>query len=553
MRLLVLLLVTALGLHAQAPRPSEVQERRLANGARLLVVERRGLAAFQATLVFQGGWAEESSASAGATALLARTLFGTTWPEDLEPTRTPSHLDPLLKQEEGLLESLRLERLRLRRDPTSESQLPPLEASLESLQSRMKAHFAQSSLQDLYLARGGRQRAEATADALIVQTELPQDSFEFWCRTEAQRLRSMQLSRFSEARAALITDIHSKGTQGLALLRGAALPGHPYGRDLMDHLPSLEALRWSDLRTYAHRTLRPDRLTIILIGGFTPESALPLVELHLGSLPVPPDAEDAVLPEIPADLGDRRVQTATGTLPCLLTGWRIPSRHHPDHLALRMAAQLLAGGQSSRLQARLMRQKALVHQVNLSLDVPGGRFPGLLVAELKPADGHSLAEVEAALHSEILRLQQDPISPEEWSRAVAQLEADQLRTMDEPSALARSLGMAWAEGGDWRLADLNIQRLRTLTAEAVQAAVRLWLIPSHRTTVLLDPTPGAKQDPLEQELNRVLKALAEARILDLAQREHLVSEGLRQLRMLSPEERLRTLKLLEAQLPSEKR
>jgi len=553
MRLLVSLLTTALALYGQDPRLTEVQERRLANGARLLLVERRGLSAFHGTLVFQGGRAEEPATAAGAIDLLARTLFGTTWPEDLAPAKNRSDLDVLLKQEEGLLESIRLERLRLRRDPAAPTQVPSLEASLESIQSRMKMHFSSSPLADLYTARGGRQLAEATADTLMAQTELPLESFEFWCSTEALRLRTLQLSRFSQARASLISDLRSQGALGLALLCGAALPGHPYGRDLLDDLPSLEALRWSDLRAYAHRSLSPDRLMIILVGSFSMERVLPLVERHLGSLPVPPDEEAAILPVITADLGDRRVQAALGTAPRLLTGWRIPSRSHPDHLALRMAVQVLAGGQTSRFQSRLVRQKTMVRRAELSLDVPGGRFPGLLVADLWPSTGHSLAEVEGALQSEILRLQQDPIPQDEWLRALAQLEADHLWLEDEPTTLARSLGMAWAQGGDWRLAELDIQRLRALAPEAVQAAARVWLQPSHRTSVLLEPTPGASQDPVEVELARVLKGLAAAHIADPAQREHLVSEGIRQLRMLSPEERLHTLKLLEAQLAPEKR
>ena len=85
------------------------------------------------------------------------------------------------------------------------------------------------------------------------------------------------------------------------------------------------------------------------------------------------------------------------------------------------------------------------------------------------------------------------------------------------------------------------------------AAARTWLKPSHRTTVLLEPTLAASLDPVEAELARVLKTLAATRIEDLAQREQLVFEGLRQLRMLGAEERLRTLKLLTAQLPPEKR
>ena len=553
MRLLIPILVATLGLNAQGPRPSEVQERRLANGARLLLVERRGLSAFHATLVFRGGRAEEPSAAAGATDLLARTLFSATWPEDLEPSKAQAGLDALLKQEEGLLESLRLERLRLRRDPSAASPLSTLQASLESTQTRLRAHFSASPLADLYTARGGRQSAEATADALMAHVELPQEAFEFWCRTEAQRLRTLQLSRFSEARATLAAELRGQGGQGLALLCGAALPGHPYGRDLADHLPSLEALRWSELRSFAHRSLRPDRLTIIVIGGLSLESALPLVERHLGSLPLPPDREEAVLTEIPADLGDRRVQAALGSEPRLLTGWRIPSRRHPDHLALRMAAQLLGGGQASRFSTRLIRQKGLVRQAEVTLDLPGGEFPGLLVADLRPIDGHNLAELESALHGEILRLQQDPIPQEEWLRALAQLEAEHLRVMDEPAALARALGAAWAESGDWRVLEQDLQRLRSLAPEAVHTAARAWLKPSHRTTVLLEPAPGAAQDPLEADMARVLTALAATRIEDLAQREYLIAEGLRQLRMLGTEERRRTLKLLEAQLAPEKR
>jgi len=549
---LVPVLTFTLGLAAQAPRPTDVQERRLANGARLLLVERRGMEAFHATLVFRGGRADEPTALAGATDLLARTLYGATWPVDLEGPKARPELDALLKQEEGLLESIRLERLRRGLDAAA-SQLPALEANLEAVQARLKAHDAPTPLSDLYVARGGRQQAGATADALIAETELPLEAFAFWCRTEAQRLQTLQLSRFSRERTGLATELRAQGPQGLPLLLGAALPGHPYGRDLVDHLPALEALRWSELRSHARHTLNPEHLSIILVGGLSMEVALPLVERHLGSLPIPPGGEDPMLPQIPADLGDRRVQAPLGSAPRLLTGWRLPPRHHPDHLALRMAAQLLGGTESSRLPGRLIHQKALAREAHLELDRPGGRLPGLLVVDLKPADGHNLAELEGALHGEILRLQQEPIPSDEWQRALAQLEAAQLREQDDPAAQARALGRAWVEGGDWRLAETDMVHLRTLGPETVQAAARAWLKPSHRTTVTLETAPDATRDPLETELARVLGALAALRIEDLAQRERLVTEGLRQLRMLSQDERRRTLKLLEAQLAPVKR
>lgn len=553
MRLPALLLAACLTLSAQTPRPAEVQERRLSNGVRLLLVERRSLTAFHATLVFRGGRAEEPPALAGATDLLARVLYGSTWSEDVDSARAAETLESLLVEEEGLLEALRLERLHRQRDAAAGSQLPALEAALQDLQDRIKLRLSTAPLDDLYAARGGRQQAQAGPDALLVETELPQAAFEFWCRTEVQRLAALRLSRFAEARVALAAELRTQGPRALALLRGAALPGHPYGRDLADHLPTLEALRRSDLRAYARQVCSPSRLTVIVVGGLGMEAVLPLAERTFGALPQAHDAEAALLPEIAADLGDRRVSAALGSAPRLLVGWRTPPRSHPDHLALAVATQLLGGGRSSRLPARLVDRLGLALRAELQLDVPGGRLPGLLVADLTPTEGHSLAELEGALHTEILRLQQEPIPADEWQRAITQLEVEHLVAQDEPATLARALGLAWVETGDWRRPDLEIQRLRKVGPEAVQTAARVWLVPSHRTTAQLQPNLDERQDPVELETARVLKALAAARIEDLAQREHMVAEGLRQLRMLSAEERLRTLKLLEAQLTPGKR
>lgn len=552
MRALVTALLATLGLLAQVPKDTEVQERRLANGVRLLLVERRGLTAFHATLAFRGGRVEEPAALAGATDLLARALYGATWPEDLAMGPGAEDLEGLLTQEEGLLESLRLERQRQRHAPTRDEQATALAARLASVQAALRDRFSASPMADRYLAKGGRQSAEATADGLLVQTDLPLEHFPLWCQCEAQRLQVLRLSRFAQSRAAWVASLRTRGTRGEDLLRGTALSGHPYGRNLVEHLPILEALRRSDLRLQARRTLRPDRLTIVLVGPLSLEQVLPLLDRTLGALPAPADAEAALLPEVPADLGDRRVQASLGSGTRLLTGWRIPPRTHPDHLALRLAAQLLGGGAHGRLQARLLDDPALASQVEVSLDDPGGWFPGLLVVSAQPAPGRTPAELEGALHGEVLRLQQEPIPQEGWQRALALLEAQYLATVDVPADYARALGQAWLEGGDGHLVDQEARRLRRLTPEAVQAAVRRWLRPTHRTTVVLEPGAEASLDPLETEISRVLTALAARRIDDLAQREHLVAEGLRQLRMLSAEERLRTLKLLAAQLPAEK-
>jgi zinc protease len=545
MRPLVLLLITVLGLHGQVPPLTEVQERRLANGIRVLWVERRGLRAFHGALVFRGGRAQEPQALAGATDLLARALYGTTWPEDLG--HTASTLDPLLKREEGLLESLRL--AKLHPAPDANAQISALEAALQLLQAQLREHLSQGPLRDVYQGLGGRLSAEVSEDALTVHEELPTTAFELWCRTETQRLTSLRLSRFYPVKEELLAQVRGHHSDPLGLVRGAALPGHPYGRQLRDHLPSLEALRRSDVQTYARRTLIPERMALVLVSGQSLDTGLPLLERTFGALPMPMEPEESLPPEMASDLGDRRIQASLGDLSCLLSAWRIPPRQHPDHLALRVVAQILGDGPSGRLQVRLVGGKAIARSATLEMDVPGAQQAGLLVAQLIPASGHTLEELDGALHSEVLRLQQEPIPQEEWQRALAQLEMAYLRTLDEPAVLAGALGRAWVECGDWRQLGLEMQRLRSLTPEIIQAAARTWLSRNHRTTALLQPSLTESDNPLEQRTIRILGALAALRIEDPAQRELLLHEGLRQLRMLSPQERLRTLDLLEAQLP----
>lgn len=551
MRPLLFFLTMLLCLQGQTPNASEVQERRLANGMRLLWVERRDLAAFHATLVLRGGRAEEPPALTGATDLLAHSLFGPALPEDLVSGKASEGLDLLLKQQEGLGEALRLARLRAL--PGAEAQISSLEASLQSVQAQVRTHRSMAPLADRYVAAGGWQRAEAAEDALLVHTELPLDAFEFWCRTEIQRLTTLRLSRFYEAKTAFLQEVRANGAKAQDLIRGAALPGHPYGRNLKDHLPAIEALRLSEVRAYAHRSMNPEHMALIVISSLSLDRSLPTLEKTFGALPTPPETEETLMPEIPSDLGDRRVQVSLGETPRLLVAWRLPARQHPDHLALRMATQILGAGHSSRIQAHLVGGKALAKSAVLQMDLPGARLPGLLIAELVPAEGHSLEELEAALHSEVLNLQQEPIAPEDWTKALAQLEVEHLRILDEPAALAQALGQAWAETGDWHRVDQELPRLRTLQPETVQAAVRAWLNPSHRTTALLRPSLLDSTNPLDLRTNRILQALATLRVEDPAQREHLVNEGVRQLRMLSLQERLRTLELLESQLPPEKR
>ncbi|MDE3033355.1 MAG: insulinase family protein [Acidobacteriota bacterium] len=535
---------------AQDPPPSPplpgLTEQRLANGADLILVSRPGSGAFHASLFFRQGGVDEPPQLLGATEILARCLLGPAWPEDLEEDAT---LDAMLTQEDGLAEELRVARLQAK-GPSP--RVDDLKAAHDAVMARLEARFDHTASGEIYgRAGGGDSQAVDTRDFLASGVELPTSAFHLWCETESDRLRHMVLSRLPFARASLVADLRSGAfpkDPAVAVLLGAALPGHPYGRNLADYAAAVAALRRDELRAYAQRACGPGRMAIVLVGDLDPASALPELQKTLGALPETEPPEAPVLPDLNLALGDRRVQIQ-GEGFRLLVGWRIPARTDPDAPALELIARILGGGPSARLSRRL---KGLATDISVTAGRPGARYPNLLVVDAEPLPGHSLQEVEDAVESEILRLRQTPVSQDEWNRAIAQLDLARLDTESDASDLTAALGVAWAQTGSWRGFTGDEARLRAAGPEALQRAAATWLLPSHRTLVEVVPDPSHRLDEQDRAFMEVLRALAARKVEDPAQRESLVGEGLRQFQMLPQAERAKTLDLLRQQLKGAK-
>ena len=121
---------------------------------------------------------------------------------------------------------------------------------------------------------------------------------------------------------------------------------------------------------------------------------------------------------------------------------------------------------------------------------------------------------------------------------------------DDAGVLARALGVAQCQGGDWRLAFRTLTAAQTLRPSEIQAAARAYLVPSRMTVAQFAPDPLLlPMDRTEGRLLQALTTLVQRRLTDPVAAQGVLREALRQLRMLSPAERQQTLKLLEAQVP----
>lgn len=535
----VVAVLAAMALQAQSPLAPEVQEARLDNGIRVLLVERPSNGMVRIGLFFRGGTADTWGLHPAAARLLVRSVFSTLRPEDLGEQ---PQLDALLLRADHLREAIRIEDLQRERAPGlpgGEEDAYSLRAALKDIQERIAGMTSPPGQPDLLDALGAvRRGVSADPDALVSTLDLPTAALAEWAGLEARRLRALRLSSLPRVRLSLDAAAPKEGFPQRLLLE-SALPGVPYGRVLE---PGGEAgVLLPELKAYARAALSPGRMAIVLAGDLKLAEARPVLEATFGSLP-PGDPLDRLQPDLPAGgrRGSKRILVKEAGAAQLRVAWPIPPLTHPDRLPLEVLAVLMgrpSGGQGLALP-RFLDARA-------SLGVPGGRLENLFVIEGRPEEGHSLAECEQEIQRTILRLQQESVTQESFEGALRWMELENLGAQDDPEALVRKLGTAWCQGGDWRLAFPDLRALRREGPVAMTRVARKYLLPETSTLVLLEPEFGRDPgDTSQVELLRLLRSKALARLGDPLKAEALALQSMEQMRMLSREQRENILQAL---------
>ena len=106
-----------------------------------------------------------------------------------------------------------------------------------------------------------------------------------------------------------------------------------------------------------------------------------------------------------------------------------------------------------------------------------------------------MAELEAALRAELKRIQDDGVSADELARVKTQAIAAQTYKRDSLMAQAMEIGGLEATGMHWRDIDTLLDKLKTVTAEEVQAVAKKYFTDDTLTVAVLDPQPVEQSKP----------------------------------------------------------
>lgn len=508
---------------AAFPRPAPAQEgpdlpvieHVLPNGMRFLVLRREGAPTVAFVTQYRVGAVQERPGETGIAHLLEHMLFkGTT----TIGTRDHAAELALFPRIDAVQDSIR--ELRALGAPAADTAAPQpaagrgdascgsapaaspaggdprierLAARLDALEDSARA-FVVANEFDRILTRNGARglNASTSHEATTYYVELPANRARLWFALEADRLRNPVLREFYTERDVVAEERRMRvesdpGGRLWECFLATAFQVHPYGRPVVGTMEDIQNFTRRQAEEYFRRYYGPNNAVVAVVGDVQPDSIVAWAERYLGSIPRAEDARRVEARE-PEQRGERRVTVTFDAEPQLLMGWHVPAPDHPDYPALVVLAHVLTGGNTSRLQRRLVLEERAAAAVSASLQ-PGGLDPQLFVIGAAPARPKTAADLERSIDEEIARLQAEPPADTELDRIRNQLEAGEVRRLRSNLGLAFQLaGSASAHDGDWRETFRYTQRLLAVRPADVQRVARTYFRPENRTVAVLVST-----------------------------------------------------------------
>jgi zinc protease len=348
-------------------------------------------------------------------------------------------------------------------------------------------------------AAGGRENAFTAHDHTAYFQTLQKDRLELALKLEADRMANLTLSADEFAKEIQVVmeerRLRTEDNPQARLyesLMATAFMAHPYRRPVIGWMNDLVNMKVEDARAWYQRWYAPNNATLVVAGDVDPAQVFAWAKQYFGpiaarDLPVrKPQTE-------PEQDGTRQVVVkAPAKLPEVALAWKAPKLDDPDKdsdpYALEILAGVLDGYASARLNQSLVRDQRLAVEVSAGYD-DISRGPSLFMVDGSPAEGHTMAEVEAALKQEVARVVKEGVGAEELARVKAQVLASQVYQQDSLFYQAMLIGDWTTAGLDYRARDIRFRKLKEVTAEQVRAVAAKYLIDNHLTVARLDPQP----------------------------------------------------------------
>jgi predicted Zn-dependent peptidase len=265
-----------------------------------------------------------------------------------------------------------------------------------------------------------------------------------------------------------------------------------YGHEMIGSMDDLDAADLEDVQQFFDMYYAPNNATLVVVGDFESGAAREMIEEYFGDIPSGPPAPPVTCEQPFSQLPVQEVfDDANANLPALFMSYGMPAGTEADVYPLRLLASVLAGGESSRLHRRLVREETAALQV---LSFPNFRkHPGILVIGGIANQGSDAERLQTLIEEEIADIRINGITADELEKTKNQYRSQVVRQLQTALGRAEAIQQATFMYGDPSALATDLERTMAVTLEEVHAAAREYLATDNRATVITRP-PTAAQD-----------------------------------------------------------
>jgi zinc protease len=377
---------------------------------------------------------------------------------------------------------------------------------LEHLMFKGTAKHPAGEFSQVVASLGGQENAFTTSDYTGYFQRVPSGDLATVMAFEADRMTGLQLTDevvLPEREVILEEQNQRVGNNPRARLSeqiaAALYLNSPYGRPVIGWRHEMEQLTRDDAIGFYRRFYGPNNAVVVIAGDVTPEAALKLAEDTYGKAAPHASIAPRVRPREPKPTAARSLTLADPRveLPIVQRDYLVPSFHTAkpgQSEALEVLAHVLGSGSNSRLYRALVMDQKIAVAAGAWYDssaLDDSRF-GVYGS---PKDGVTLPQLETAIDAVIADVAAKGITVEELDRTKTRLIADAVYAHDSQASMARWYGSALTTGATVEDVTHWPDRVRKVTAEAVQDAARQWLDKRRSVTgyLIKDTSPQAER------------------------------------------------------------
>jgi len=249
------------------------------------------------------------------------------------------------------------------------------------------------------------------------------------------------------------------------LLRDLSYKVHPYRWPTIGLTPEhIEQATLEEVKDFFFHHYAPNNAILVITGNIAPDHAFRLAEKWFSDIPEREIKNLQIFPEPVQTEGRELTVHRDVPIDTFYVAWHMSSRLDEDFYAADLLSDILSGGNSSRVEERLVKGQKLFAEADVFLS--GENDPGLFIATGKLNEGVDFESGRQALIEEVLKTAEAQVTPHELEKVKNKVEAEQV--FNEIGYLEKAMQLASYEIlGDAGQINQQADHYRNVTADNI--------------------------------------------------------------------------------------